>query len=225
MTVVDADRYDGSTASMLGDPETTPFDGEVSESFLWEVIVDTNTPWAPVHQAFPIPGTVTAVRRLPDDEFTELVATNLVTRQDVPGWNRLWAQLSADDDLRERAYNVLEQLFETTTAAIESRTLDDKNFSRAKKLRTQLHHAWDRLDREPDQQPLAWAGPAAKGFNPASRKVIDQLVNAIDNHRAGTDDPTTQDATLYAVLQHLGLDPQTAEGVGGRPQTRRGSTR
>lgn len=220
MTVVDADRYDGFTASMLGDPETTPFDGEVSESFLWEVIVDTNTPWAPVHQAFPIPGTVTAVRRLPDDEFTELVATNLVTRQDVPGWNRLWAQLSADDDLRERAYNVLEDLLDRTGAAIESRTLDDKDFSRAKKFRTQLNQSWDRLDREPNDQPLAWAGPAAKGLNPASRKVIAQLVDAIDTHRANNESPTNADVALYAVLGRLGLDPAHFRAVGGARETR-----
>lgn len=199
-------RYGGGTASMQGDPETPPH-GEVSVSCDREVRVDLSQPWLPVQHAAPIPTTLEQIHLLSGPAFDELVATNLVARQDVPGWNRLWKFLADDDTAREATYDVLERLLEITDEALNARALSAKDFPRARKLRDQLDRAWKRLDSDPDHQPLAWAGSAAAGFNPASKRVIARLVEAIDQHRADTPDPDATDQDLYAVLGQLGLDP------------------
>lgn len=203
-------RYSGGTASMQGDPETPPL-GEVSVSCDQEAArVDLSQPWLPVHDAAPIPPTAEDLRLLDAEGFAAVVAANLVARQDVPGWNRLWKILATDDDLRERAYDLLERLLSVTDEALANRTVDAKNFSRARKLRDHLDRAWKRLDSDPADAPLAWAGTAASGFNAPSKRVIAQLVDAIAQHRTANEEPDDTDRQLYAVLHRVGLDPSRA---------------
>lgn len=196
--------YGEGTARMHGDPEASP---RVASGSAFR----GGPPWAPVAQAVPIPARADQVGAMPAEDFAQLVATNLMPRQDVVGFNRLWSWCQQSDILADRAYDVLEALRDEGSNAIAGGRLLPKERARVKKFLWQVNQAWDRLDAGGSATPLAWAGRAARGFNPASRAVIAQLVDAIDDHRAAAREegapPEVRDARLWQVLQQVGLDP------------------
>lgn len=164
--------------------------------------------WASVQAAVPIPADPSAVDAASDALFFELLRTNLMPRQDVPGYHRLWRFLASNDGAHDRAYDVLQQLRGATEGDLSSGELTAKEISRAKKYLRQVTNSLNRLEHDPNQEALGWAGKAADGFSPASRKVMEKLVMAIDEHRDAITDPTGADKRLWSILGEVGLDPR-----------------
>lgn len=176
-------------------------------------------PWARVKSPPAIPGedTLTEVLAgMSDAELVELVRAHLLPRENEVGgrqrWVALWESIAADDELSDRTFDALEGLLDTTEEALAGGRLDDAAAARAQKFRRACSDAWKRVQNVDDGAPLAWAGRAAAGFNPVARKVIAQLVDAVDQHRqsvlAADQVPAEQDRRLWSVLADVGLDPQ-----------------
>lgn len=173
-------------------------------------------PWKRVRNPPPLDQPVRAQPLLAMDEqaFVELVRGHLMPREDRPGgraaWVQLWALLAAHDDLAQRTFDVLEDLLETTEADLARGGLDDAQSARARSFANRCDEAWKRLRRD-DDQALGWAGNAAEGFNPVSRKVIAILVAAIARHRTQVRhlrrEATPAEEALWSSLRSVSLDP------------------
>ncbi len=173
-------------------------------------------PWSRVKTPVAIPDPLgpAALLKLALEDFAVLVRDHLVPRD--PGgperdrWEQLWVLLGRDDQLAERVYDVLEDFLDQAEQALAGGGLDEHQRRRAQKFARFCEDSWQRL-RVEDDKPLGWAGRAGSGFNPAARKVIEQLVDAIAEHRAavtsaGTVRPT--DRELWKALRDVGLDPE-----------------
>lgn len=161
-----------------------------------------------------IPDGVTAstLLALEDVPFSELIRSNLYPLEGEERrnqWERLWRVLRGNDDLAERTLDVLEAWQEATRTDLQG-GLSDQEQARVQKFLASCEQAWDRVDVD-TRQPLAWAGVKA-GFSPAAQRVINQLVQAINQHREATDDATDTDRRLWQVLRRINLDPQDFNG-------------
>jgi hypothetical protein len=177
-------------------------------------------PWARVKSPPAMPGEETLARDLAamtSLELAHLIRAHLLPRENEVGgrqrWVALWETIAADDELSEKAFDALEGLLDTTEDALAGGELDDAAAVRARKFRRACSEAWKRVQNvEDDSAPLAWAGRAATGFNPVARRVIAELVAAVDQHRqsvlAADLVPSEQDRRLWAVLAGVGLDPR-----------------
>lgn len=182
-------------------------------------------PWARVKNPCPIPAPVDEVvyRVLDDDSLAQVIRDHILPRsEDAPyreAWAQLWALLEADDDLADRALDVLEDFIDGTEADIDGGELSSQQLRRARMYLKRFSDRWERLDNA-NPVPLQWAGKAAEGLPMPARRVVEKLVNAIDAHRAGTTNPTTVDKTLWGILAKTGLDPavrnQDPRGKGQR---------
>jgi hypothetical protein len=173
------------------------------------------SPWARVKNPRPIPTRLQPeeISQLDDDQLRLLVRDNLLPREsDVDGrarWVALWALLADDPDLTELAFNALEDLMDVTEDAIEGGGLDEAATKRARKFLRSCEEAWARLQVD-EQRPLGWAGRRAMAWDPLSRRVLEQLVLAIAEHRhqlTDLGDLHPVDQQLWAVLEDVGLDP------------------
>lgn len=185
-------------------------------------------PWARVKTpaALPQPLTGEVLTELSDDGFAQLLRDQLLPR-DSSGegraqWDLLWALLAGDDDLAERAYDVLETFLDTIEQARAAGGLEERELTRMEKFGQSCTAAWNRL--EALDQPLGWAGNRAKAFNPPARRVIEELVRAIVEHRTTVSggEPDPADRRLWSVLESVRLDParsvataRRARGAGG----------
>lgn len=183
-----------------------------------QVLVSLDQPWSRVKEPVPIPVPTTAptLQELSEQDLARLLRDHLVPRQTTgverTKWESLWRVLSADDDLAERAFDVLEDFLTDVEQALQADGLDEHTRKRMEKFRRFCDDAWQRL-RLHHSRPLSWAGRAGAGFNPAGRVVISRLVDAIARHRALVQDlPDVRDADLelWQVLKHIGLDPDQA---------------
>jgi hypothetical protein len=170
-------------------------------------------PWArtKVPTDIPAPLDDQTLAQQEDDQFAALIRDNLIPRtpdgQARQRWAELWELLSEEDDLAERTFDVLEEFLQSIDSAIGQGSLDEHQLKRAKKFRRLCEDGWHRLQRE-DDGPLGWAGKAGAGFNPAARKVIDELVTSIAEHRSViSGQERAEDRRLWAVLAKVGLDP------------------
>lgn len=173
------------------------------------------SPWARVKNPTPIPHPVDPdqIRVLPEQQLQLLLRDNLLSRDaETDGrarWTALWAALADDPELTEMAFDALEDLLDTTEAAIEDDVLDEAAAKRARKFLRVLEEGWARLQVD-EQRPLGWAGRRAVTWDPPSRRVIEQLVLAIAGHRhqlTGHGDAHQVDEHLWAVLAAVDLDP------------------
>ena len=177
-------------------------------------------PWARVKNPPQIPEEETLTGELAamsDLQFAQLIQSHLVPRENEVGgrqrWVALWETIVGDEELAASTFDVLDELLNTTESALASGSLDDAAAARARKFRRVCTESWKRVQNVADDStPLGWAGRAAAGFNPVSRRVIAVLVDAIDKHRQGVLDaelePTDEDRRLWAVLSQVSLDPQ-----------------
>lgn len=177
-------------------------------------------PWARVKSPPPIPGEAglaEELARMSELELAHLIRAHLLPRENEVGgrqrWVALWETVTADEELSDRTFDALEALLDITEEALSSGVLDDAAAGRAQKFRRACSDAWKRVQNvDDDSAPLAWAGRAGTGFNPVARRVIAQLVEAVDRHRqsvlAAAPAPSEQDRQLWAVLAEVGLDPQ-----------------
>lgn len=175
-------------------------------------------PWTRVKDPVPIPaGDLKAALATMDDlSLAELIRSHLVPRDTEPSgrtrWHQLWTEIDQDTALADRTFDVLEQFLDASEAATADSELDTAQRQRAQKFHRFCNDAWHRLQGSLDEdEPLSWAGRAAAGFNRPARKVIEQLVQAIDEHRSTARklaaQPTAADRRLWQVLRQVGLDP------------------
>lgn len=168
----------------------------------------TTEPWRRVEPvAIPTDADLaTALLNLNDDDYATLLLANLLPRPDQhKRWKSMWAAIAGDETLTRRTTDQINQWLETSyaaQAAAEESVDDVKTFKRITKFIVQAEDSLDRLD-----QPLAWAGPAAKPYNRPSRKAIELLADAIRNHRIATGDPRPADLAVWGALEPLGIDP------------------
>ena len=156
-----------------------------------------------------------ALAAMDDAQFTALVRTHLVPRENqVAGrhrWQRLWATLAGDAALRGRAGSAVAAMLATTEAALGLDDFAQGQRRRALRFARACDQALERLAAPPGRQgPLGWAGEGAAAFNAPSRAVIARLVSAIATHRtavASREGGTAADEQLWAVLRATGLDP------------------
>lgn len=177
-----------------------------------------NEPWGRVKNPPPIPDplTVATVMALSSEKLAQLLQGNLNPRsqdsKDRTKWAGLWRLLADDHTLSERAFDVLEEMLDTTNDALDGENLPEAARRRAVSFRGRCDEAWRRLEvEEPETVALAWAGERAVQFNPQARKVIGTLVGAIAKHRAArteTDIFDQVDSTLWRALRQVGLDPR-----------------
>lgn len=188
-----------------------------------QVLVPLDQPWSRVKDPVPIPAPTTpeTLHELSEQDLARLLRDHLVPRQPTgverSRWESLWRVLSVDDDLAERAFDVLEDFLSDVEQALQDEGLDEHTRKRMEKFRRFCDDAWQRL-RLHHTRPLSWAGRAGAGFNPAGRAVISQLIDAIAQHRALLqDEPGVRDTDLelWQVLQRVGLDPDRP-GSGSR---------
>lgn len=111
-----------------------------------------NQPWSRVRNPVPIPAdlrSATPLLAMTDEGFAELIRSHLMPREDQPGgrqrWTQLWAMLMGDDDLAERAFDVLEDFLDETETALRDGGLDDAEERRARKFKLACDGAWKRL--------------------------------------------------------------------------------
>lgn len=175
-------------------------------------------PWARVKNppSIPDPLTASAVMALSSEDLARLLQGNLNPRsessEDRTRWAGLWRLLADDDTLADRAFDVLEEMLDTTSDALDGADLPEAARRRAVSFRGRCEEAWHRLEvDESETVALAWAGERAMKFNPQARKVIATLVGAIAKHRAtraATDTFDRVDSTLWRSLRQVGLDPR-----------------
>jgi hypothetical protein len=173
-------------------------------------------PWVRVKTPNKVPCPVDDVvlNDLGDTEFAALLRDQLVPRQpqgpERDRWEQLWALLVENDSLADRAYDVLEEFLEAIEHAKGNSGLEARERERVEKYERFVHDAWNRL--ETVDRPLGWAGRGAMAFNSPARKVIDQLVTAIADHRRtvrSSRPADNADEHLWAVLRRIRLDPGT----------------
>jgi hypothetical protein len=179
-------------------------------------LVPVIEPWARVKHPSPIPEPLTpaVVSALSDDELAELLRGNLGPRSEHPDdrtrWASLWRLLADDDELADRAFDALEQMLDTTAAALAGEDLSEAARRRAVTFQMRCEDAWRRLEVK-ETGALAWAGERALAFNPEARKVIATLVGAIARHRSTRTerhDVDGVDKALWRSLRRVGLDPR-----------------
>lgn len=178
-------------------------------------------PWARVKNPPPIPDPLTAsmVLSFSSEQLARLLQGNLTPRSESPEdrtrWAGLWRLLADDDELADRAFDVLEQMLDTTSDALDDADLPEAARRRAVSFRGRCEDAWRRLEVDDSNTvALAWAGERAMKFNSEARKVIATLVGAIAKHRAArteTDTFDKVDSTLWRSLRQVGLDPRDSD--------------
>lgn len=244
--------YAKSTESMQADAEVLP-GGSASVSSVQDDVAAavTEEPWTRVKQriAIPEPPDTETLDQLSAPDFARLVREHLLPAKpqgpERDAWSRLWTSLQRDDQLADRAFDVLEHMINLTQTALDGPLSDipdpaddhdeaiaaTRAQSRATRFLADCQNAWDRLEIT-SGAPLAWAGRAAAAYNPPARVVIQQLVTAIDQHRqrtwadraeAGPNiEPTEADRELWAVLDRVHLDPNPRSASAAFRRTHRG---
>ena len=183
----------------------------------WEgqVRVPLEQPWSRVREpvAIPTPVEPRTLHQLDQQDLARVLRDHLVPRQphgvERTRWESLWQLLSSDDELADRAFDVLEHFLEDVEQALAAEDVDEHSRKRMEKFKRFCDDAWQRLRLHHDR-PLGWAGRAGAGFNPAGRLVIGRLVEAIAEHRrrtVGEQGMRPADVQLWRVLGDVGLDP------------------
>lgn len=172
-------------------------------------------PWTRVKDPVEIPEEVSgeSLATMTDHDLAQLLRSNLVPRQGAEArrrWDRLWQLLDDNEQLADRALDLLEQFLDACDHAERTGELDAHAATRVAKFRRFCESAWNRLDCDsglPPDAPLGWAGRRARAFNAAARHVLDDLVTAIDAHRRAVTEPSAADLELWGTLRRVGLDP------------------
>lgn len=160
-----------------------------------------NAPWARVKNPTPIPEGVDVVmlEEMDDKAFAELLRDNLLPRtpETRASWERLWDVLYDDDDLADRAGEVLDDFSDATENFLrEDPGPDPTAAKRARKFLLLIEDAGARLSLDRAALP--------------SHVAVRRLVYAITRHRALTrqrGEVTDLDEQLWRTLSRLGLDP------------------
>jgi hypothetical protein len=144
-------------------------------------------------------------------EFAALLRAHLVPRsptgEERRRWERLWQLLDADDELADRAFDVLERDLDLARDALATGGLEAHTVKRIEKFQRFCNEAWKRLEAS-EADVL---GRRGQRFPRKIRRTIADLVRAIDQHReavTGSEQPRPADEELWQVLGRVGLDPK-----------------
>jgi len=133
-------------------------------------------------------------------------------------WRMLWRSVGfLDRRMRSRVLKMLQDWRDAAEAALAVGDLDDADTTIIGRFVKDVNGAIQRIDRE-GREPMAWGGNEFIGYPSGARIMIEALVVAIDEHRAGN----LTDSQLHAILQSLDVDPETARTDSAVPEgTRR----
>ena len=161
-----------------------------------------SAPWLRVRNPVAIPDPVTpaTLATMPDPEFAELLRGNLLPRTEARDerrtWTDLWSTLARDNALADRVFGVLSNWLDLTQAALAQEDLDEPQRKRAIGFIRLVGEAWARTIREGERRrPLAWAGPAGAGFDPADTGHNNPLVRAHPSKPPKTRETTSSRGT------------------------------
>lgn len=154
-------------------------------------MIDNTQPWLRIKNpsAVPNPCTGVGLRTMDDGAFAHLLASQLVPGEDRDGHQVLWVTLAFNDDLAERAFDVMEEWLDACEAQ-----LADTPGGRPQKFAGFVQGAWDRLTLIRDRD----LGPKI-AVPPDPESVTGRLLLAIETHQAATTAPTAVDYALWAV--------------------------
>lgn len=131
-------------------------------------------PWARVKQPTVLPPALDRdlVAGLQDDQLAEVLRDHLVPSGGAGAeravWDRFWAVLSADDDLAERAFEVLEDFLDQVEDALEAASAEHPQRKRMTKFQLNAENAIARLDREPTVRGTRGVGRGQPGVDRAA---------------------------------------------------------
>lgn len=169
----------------------------------------SESPWSRVTHPFPIPDPCTAVplRLLSDEDFAQLLRAHLVPGADRALFQQLWIVVAFNDDLTERAFDVLEGWLEATDHHLRTASEGDRAF----KFHAFCDGAWNRLTkiRDFDTKP--------EMAQPAPHTTASRFALAIHaHHLACSDAATAVDHALRAALENArdraNRGPDTTKG-------------
>ncbi|GAB4915592.1 MULTISPECIES: hypothetical protein [Mycobacterium] len=169
---------------------------------------DAPAPWDTVDDELP--------RRITPEWITDILATNhgwdILRTHLTPqhkgepyqaSWRALWRTLAFDGRWRARVTRRLRADQQIAHDALTGNRLDPDEQARARRFIRAADDAINRLGNEADQA-MAWAGAKYARHPPVIRELLETLVVAIDDHRAGL----IGDDELHGVLETLGIDPR-----------------
>lgn len=138
-------------------------------------------PWARVKQPTVLPQALDRdlVAGLQVDQLAEVLRDHLVPSggagPERAAWDRFWAVFAADDDLAERAFEVLEDFLDQVEDALKAVGDEDPQRKRMTKFQLNAENAIARLDKEPAVRGARGAGRYRPG---AARAAVTTAVRA-----------------------------------------------
>lgn len=168
-----------------------------------ERVVLIEQPWTRVKQPTTIPAGTTRelVAAMPVGQLAALLRDHLLpsgsTGPERAAWDQFWEVLRGDDELADRAFDVLEEFLDQAEDALDTAEGDDPQRKRMQKFHLNTQNAWQRLQKDPT---VGHTVPTATR----------RLAAAITEHRAAVLDAgtsTAADVHLWNVLATVGLDP------------------
>lgn len=106
-------------------------------------------PWARVKQPTVIPDGVgrDMLADLPTETLAALLRDQLLPNGDRGAWDRFWSVLRSDDDLADRAFDVLQEFLNQAEDALD--TAEGPELKRLQKFQTNTDNALQRLQKTP----------------------------------------------------------------------------
>lgn len=170
-----------------------------------ERVVLIERPWARVKQPTTIPVGTTheMVVDMPVEQLAALLRDHLLPSgaagPERAAWDQFWAVLRDDDELADRAFDVLEEFLDQAEDALDNAADDDPQHKRMQKFHVNAQNAWQRLQKDPT---VGRTVPI----------VARRLAAAITEHRAAVLDAgasTKADERLWNAMAAVGLDLST----------------
>lgn len=165
-------------------------------------------PWARVKQPTVLPRGIDRdlMAGMPAEQLAELLRDHLVPSgaggEERAVWDRFWAVLGGDEDLAERAFDVLEDFLDQAEDALDTAEPDHPQRKRMQKFQLNAQNAWQRLQKDP---------AATRTAPGAGRRLAAAIAAHRDAVERGGRAPTTADVELWGVLVDVGVDPSTPQ--------------
>jgi len=166
-------------------------------------VVLIERPWTRVKHPTTIPAMTTSelVAAMPVEQLAALLRDHLLPSGSAgperAAWDQFWEVLRGDDEVADRAFDVLEEFLDQAEDALDTATGDDPQHKRMQKFHLNAQNAWQRLQKDPT---VGRTVPT----------VTKRLAAAITEHRAAVLDAgtsTAADVQLWKVLAVLHVDP------------------
>lgn len=186
-------------------------------------------PWARVKQPTVLPPALDRdlVAGLQDDQLAEVLRDHLVPSggagPERAAWDRFWAVFAADDELAERAFEVLEDFLDQVEDALKTVGAEDPQRKRMTKFQLNAENAIARLDKEPAVHGARGVGRSRPGV--ARAAVTDAVraealrkaqaeVRVEHSHREAEGDAAQRDARSLgaAIAAHRDATERSGRG-------------